>query len=230
MLKKIKVLVVEDEAIVALDIKNTLINLNFEVTDIVTNYEDALNSARKNKPDILLTDIYLGNSKNGIEIMKDIQKIALTPTIYLTALTDDTLINEAIKTNPISYMIKPFKRNDLKSAILLAMYKRTRAQKETIQNECKKLGFGFYFNEKYKTLYYDNVIIKLNTREQKLLSILIEAKGQIVPLETLEYLIWPEGSVSSSTLRTLIYRLRAKLEYKLIEIVPFAGCKLVYHH
>jgi len=194
----------------------------------VTNYEDALNSARKNKPDILLTDIYLGNSKNGIEIMKDIQKIALIPTIYLTALTDDILFNEAIKTEPVSYMVKPFKRDDLKSAILLAVYKMTKSQKEIIHNECKKLEFGFYFNEKHKILYYENTIIKLNGREQKLLSILIAAKGQIVPLETLEYLIWPTGSVSNSTLRTLIYRLRTKLEYKLIEIVPFAGCKLVY--
>ncbi len=228
-MEKTKILIVEDETIVALDIKNALIKLGFEVTGMVTNYDDALKSAKSNRPDILLSDIRLENSKNGIEIAQEIQKIAPTPIIYLTAFSDDETISDAIKTNPISYMIKPFKRDELKLNILLAKYKMTKSNEVTIPNDCIKLGFGFYFHEKDKILYFENMSIKLSQKEKELLSILIDAKGQIVTLETLEYLLWSEKPVSSSTLRTLLYRLRAKLEHKLIETIPSVGCRLVPH-
>lgn len=70
----IKILVVEDEIIVALDIEKTLLKLGFKVTNKVTNYDDAIKSVKKNKPDIVLMDIKLKNSKDGIETAKDIQK------------------------------------------------------------------------------------------------------------------------------------------------------------
>lgn len=66
----IKILIVEDETIVALDTKSTLIKLGYEITDIVTNYDDAISSFLSNKPDIILMDIFLKNSLSGIEISK----------------------------------------------------------------------------------------------------------------------------------------------------------------
>lgn len=226
-MKKTKILIVEDETIVALDIQHALIRLNFEVTDMVTNYDDALQSAKNKIPDILLTDIRLKNSKNGIEIAKDIQKIAQIPIIYLTAFSDDETIREAVKTDPISYMLKPFKRDELKSTILLAIHKISQSKQGQIPNNCKKLGLGFYFHEQDKILYFDNIVIKLSQKEKELLSVLIEAKGQIVTLNTLENFIWSEGAVSNSALRTLLYRLRAKLEHKLIETIPSVGFRLI---
>ncbi len=56
--------------------------------------------------------------------------------------------------------------------------------------------------------------------------ILVEARGSIVSLREMEYYIWPDAPVSNSTIRTLLYRLRAKIEYKLIETIPSIGCKL----
>lgn len=226
-MEKTKILIVEDETIVALDIKHALMQLNFEVTDMVTNYDDALESVKNKIPDVLLTDIHLKNSKNGIEIAKDIQTIAPIPIIYLTAFSDDETIREAVKTDPISYMLKPFKRDELKSTILLAMYKISQSKKGKIPSNCKKLGFGFYFHEQDKILYFENIVIKLSQKEKELLSVLIEAKGQIVTLNTLENFIWSQGTVSNSTLRTLLYRLRVKLEHKLIETIPSAGFRLI---
>lgn len=228
-MEKTKILIVEDETIVALDIKNALLKLGFEVTDMVTNYDDALRSVSQKKPDILLTDIRLENSKNGVEIAKDIQKIHPTPIIYLTAFSDDVTIIEAAGTSPMGYMLKPFNRDELKSNILLAMYKMRQANEETAPQNAKKLGFGFYFEEKEKILYFKNMIIKLSHKEKEFLGILVGAQGQVVSFEALEHLIWPEGPVSESTLRTLIYRLRTKLEHKLIETIPSIGCKLNLH-
>ncbi len=68
-------------------------------------------------------DINLKNSKDGIETAKEIQKIENIPIIYLTAYSDENTIERAIKTNPISYLLKPFKREELKSTILLGLYK-----------------------------------------------------------------------------------------------------------
>ena len=67
----IKILIVEDEIIVALDTKSTLKKLDYDVTDIVTNYDETIQSILDNKPDIILMDIFLKNSINGIEISKE---------------------------------------------------------------------------------------------------------------------------------------------------------------
>lgn len=104
-MQKVKILIVEDEPIVALDIKNTLVKLGHIVTDTVTNHDDALSSIAVNEPDIIFMDIHLENSKNGIETTQDIQKIKNIPVVYLTAFSDDATMQKAIDTNPVSYIL-----------------------------------------------------------------------------------------------------------------------------
>lgn len=229
-MQKTKILIVEDEIIVALDIKATLQDLGFEVVGLVTNYEDALCFIKKQPPDVLLSDINLKDSKSGIDIARDIQKITYIPVIYLTAFSDEETIAEAVKTNPVAYITKPFKREDLKSNILLAQYKIHRQNKTQKPLTCKRLGNGFYFCNKDKVLYFEDMLIKLSIKEKELLSLLVEANGQIVSFSSLEYFIWPHNPISDSALRTLIYRLRAKLEYKLIETIPSVGCKINFFY
>ena len=93
-----KILVVEDEPIVALDIKNAISQCGFSVTDIVDNYDDALLSVKVNEPDIIFMDINLDNSKDGIEIATEIKKRREIPVIYLTAYSDDNTMQRAIET------------------------------------------------------------------------------------------------------------------------------------
>ena len=109
-----KVLIVEDEIIVALDIKNTLNKIGIKVTNFVVNYDEAILNVTMNIPDLILMDINLKNSKDGIETAIAIQKIKDIPIIYITAFNDDLTINRAILTNPIHYMIKPFRIEELK--------------------------------------------------------------------------------------------------------------------
>ncbi len=171
-------------------------------------------------------DINLGNSKDGIETVKDIQKIENIPIIYLTAYSDENTIKRAIETNPISYLLKPFKREELKTAILLGLFKLHKSNQVNIDNKCKSIGFNYYYDVENEILYYKTIPVKLSINEKRLLTILVEAKGAIVSFRELEYLIWPDAPVSDSALRTLIYRLRVKLEYKIIESIPSLGCKL----
>ncbi len=221
-----KILIIEDETIVALDIKRIVKSLGYEVTDTVTNFESAINSVEKNRPDIILSDINLNSDKNGIDIIETIQKKDFIPTIYITAYSDELTIQRAIKTNPMGYILKPFRKDDIKSALLLTIYK---LQNEKIEKNSSfiKLNDGYFYDLKNETLYYNTKPIKLSIKERQLLTILVEAKGNIVSFSDLEYLLWPDAPVSNSSLRTLVYRLRTKLEYKCIETISSIGCKIL---
>ena len=221
-----EILIIEDETIVALDIKRIVKSLGYEVTDTVTNFESAINSVEKNRPDIILSDINLNSDKNGIDIIETIQKKDFIPTIYITAYSDELTIQRAIKTNPMGYILKPFRKDDIKSALLLTIYK---LQNEKIEKNSSfiKLNDGYFYDLKNETLYYNTKPIKLSIKERQLLTILVEAKGNIVSFSDLEYLLWPDAPVSNSSLRTLVYRLRTKLEYKCIETISSIGCKIL---
>lgn len=224
---KLNILIVEDESIVALEIKRALIYLKYNVVDIAKNYDIAISFINKYKIDVVLMDICLKNSKkDGIDTAIDIQKIKNIPIIYLTAYSDELTLSRAIITDPISYLIKPFKREELKSTIMLAEYKLTKTNKKQLHQNCYNLGLGYCYNLKDEILYFEDLFIRLSKNETKLLNILVEGRGTIVPYSTIEYFIWPDGIVSESTLRTLIYRLRGKLDFKLIETISPIGCKL----
>jgi len=221
------ILVVEDEAIVALEIKRTLIKIgDYSVTNIATNYDDAIKYFDEFVPDIVLLDIYLKKSKNGIEIAKEMkQKVSNIPILYLTAFCDDKTINMAVETEPIGYLVKPFKRDDLKTTLQLATYK-IRSQ-EHINSSLFHIGYDYFFDRTNRTLFYKKYPIQLSLKERRLLEVLIDAKGEIVPFYILEEYIWNGNPVSQSAIRTLLYRLRGKLEYKLIETIPSFGLRLL---
>ena len=89
---KIDILIVEDEAIVALEIKRSILKMDFSVSGMVINFDDAIKSIKEKLPNIVLLDIHLKNSKDGIETAKAIKQIADIPIIYLTAFCDDQTI------------------------------------------------------------------------------------------------------------------------------------------
>lgn len=226
-MEKTKILIVEDESIVALDIKRTLEKMDYEVTNMAYDYQGAIKSVEINRPDLILMDVNLGNSKDGIETAKEIKTYHDIPIIYLTAFSDEQTINRAIETNPVRYLIKPFKREELKSNILLGLNK-TKTKKEGLYENKALLHIGedYYFDMQKSKLYLNKMSINLGSKEELLLQLLLESKGEIVPFSHIEYMIWGTNSISESTLKTLIYRLRTKLDYKFIETVQSVGCKI----
>ena len=223
-----KILIVEDETIVALDTKSTLTKLGYEVIDIVTNYDDAISSFLDKQPDIILMDIFLNNSLSGIEISKKINEISNTPIIFMSAYCDDEILSQAAKTEPFGYLVKPFNRNDLKSMLNMATYK---LQKKSTYNYLAdgkfKLSHDYYYSlNDYLRIYYENQEIVLTKNERLFLEVLLKAKGEVVSFSAIEHYIWVNKSISDSTLRTLMYRLRSKFNHKLIETVNTLGCKI----
>lgn len=226
-MNKEKILIVEDEAIIAMDIKNIIVKLNYIVTNVVSNTQDVINSIKDNEPDIILMDIDLDGNSDGIQTVELIHCLKYIPVIYLTGFYDDETISRAIQTNPVGYLLKPFSKDELKVAILIGLSKSTTfSEDNSLYKKYKHLGFDYYFDEVNKKLYDNGYVIKLGQKEIKLLNILVEANQESVSFETIIDEIYKDAVVSNDTVRTLVYRLRRKLNYKLISSVPFFGFKL----
>lgn len=121
MNEKSKILIVEDEMVIAANIALQLTALGYEVTGTVSRGEDALNQIKDNPPDILLLDINLKGALNGIETAKVMQKTHNIPVIYLTANIDDAHFNRAKETRPYGFIAKPYKKLDLQRTIELTL-------------------------------------------------------------------------------------------------------------
>jgi len=223
MTEKVKILVVEDEPIAALDIKRTILKLGHMLTDIVSTYDDALKSVQENKPDMIFMDINLENSRSGIDIAQEINRRVNVNIIYLTAYSDEQTIQNAARTNPSGYLLKPFNREEIKSIIII-----TRQKSKFINNENYfSLGYDYFYDLEYDNLFFKDVPIFLSLHEKIFLKFLIEAEGAIVPVAQLEAYIWPDGIMSDSAFRTLVYRLRCKLKFNFIKTIPSFGYKLI---
>lgn len=121
MSDKIKILIVEDEMIIAANISLQLNELGYEVTGIVPRGEEALMQIKSETPDILLLDINLKGSLDGIDTALEMQNTHDIPVIYLTANADDAHFNRAKETRPYAFVAKPFKKLDLQRAIELTV-------------------------------------------------------------------------------------------------------------
>ncbi|WP_331774395.1 response regulator [Sulfurospirillum sp. 1612] len=218
-----KILIVEDESLVAMDLSAILTSSGYAVAGIASNFDDAIALEAQTKPDLVLMDIYLKDSKDGISVATQIKSHHDVPIIYITALNSEEDINRAIMTNPSAYLVKPFDIGALKAAIEIAFLNaHTEEQKGDIG-----LDHEFRFDSKLHQLYYRGGFVKLTKKESELLVLLMESANQVVSLYDIENHIWPEKDYNVNTLRALVSRLRAKLKYKFIETLPAIGYRIV---
>ena len=110
---KPKILVVEDEAIIASDIKRRLEKLGYEVPSTVANGRDAIRLVKEELPDIVLMDILLQGDIDGIETASLIKKEFDLPIVFLSASSDTATIARARSTAPAAYLLKPFKDREI---------------------------------------------------------------------------------------------------------------------
>lgn len=118
---QVKILIVEDEMIIAANIAMQLKDLGYSVTATIPRGEEVLPSIAKNPPDIILMDINLKGDLDGVDIVHTIQKKHHIPIIYLTANADDGNFNRAKQTNPYAFISKPFKKMDLQHTLELTV-------------------------------------------------------------------------------------------------------------
>jgi PAS domain S-box-containing protein len=124
-----KIVVVEDERIVARDLEATLTRLGYSVCAVVSSGEEAIQQAEQCRPDLVLMDIVLKGRVDGVEATRIIRERFDIPVIYLTAYADDATFQRAKATLPASYLFKPFKERELRIAVELAIYNQMMRQR-----------------------------------------------------------------------------------------------------
>lgn len=118
-----KILIVEDESIIAEDIADSLIALGYRVTAIVYSAEEALQSVAKERPDLVLMDVNLQGEIDGITAGEQMRTHFQIPVIYLTAYADENTLRRVNSTKPFGYIVKPFEEKNLHTTIQLALHR-----------------------------------------------------------------------------------------------------------
>ncbi|MFA7694349.1 MAG: response regulator [Methanoregula sp.] len=118
-----RILIVEDETIVAMTIEDALHGMGYSVVGPVSTAEDAIQKAGETRPDLILMDIRIQGEKDGIAAAEEINRLYHIPIVYLTAHSDEKTLERAMKTQPYGYLIKPFRDRELHSTIEIALYK-----------------------------------------------------------------------------------------------------------
>ncbi len=155
MERSIKILIVEDEMLIAAKISTLLTELGYEVVGILAHAEDALLQAEENVPDIALLDIRLKGKMDGVELALALQKERELPIIFLTANADEATFNRAKVAKPYAFIPKPFKKVDLQRAIELTISRMAQrhapaSEDEHAENTSFILGDRIFVRQKGK--------------------------------------------------------------------------------
>lgn len=148
----IRILIVEDEFIIAEDLKLQLKKLGYEVTGIANSYDKALDLIRAEEPDLMLVDIKIKGEKDGIELAATVKKTYDFPLIFLTSHADSKTVERAKEVHPNGYLIKPFEREDLYTSIEIAF--ANYVQKKAGEEESKNL------EEEHSAVLNDSIFVK----------------------------------------------------------------------
>ncbi len=167
-MKKTKILVVEDEIIVARDIRNMLVGLGYEVTGVVPGARAAIQKAQETDPDIVLMDVMLQGKVTGVEAAEKIYTDFSIPVVYLTAYADSTTVQRAKKTEPFGYIIKPFEERELQTTIEIALYKykmqmKLKERERRLYTILKSIGDGVIATDKNGSITFMNPLAEILT-------------------------------------------------------------------
>jgi len=221
---KLNILIVEDESLMAMELSETIKSLGYNVLDYATNSKMAKSFINKyHSINLIFMDINLNEQIDGIELYKKLNTQA--NIIYITAYKDDSNISRAIDTNPLGYLVKPYNDAELSAILKLASYKLDK-KSINIDNNFIEIGEGYYFDKDNDKLIYKQLPIKLTKKELELLKLILFSPNNKVSYKMIEIDIYNGEIVSNSAIRTLIYRLRCKLEHKFIENEFNYGIKL----
>ena len=217
-----KILIVEDEEITSIALETYLVSIGFIVTDCVNCANQAHDSIQRQKPDLVITDVMLIGQKTGTELARELYQKYQLPIVFLTAFCDDEILELAKQSNPVGYILKPYKEDELKAILTLALHRL----ESKVSQKCTTIVSidKYLYDEQKKTLSLDNQPISLGVRSEILLEVLLKNRNQVVTYETLIFAIWGDSDYNNlDRLRHLVGRLKQKLDLNSIYSIKNIG-------
>jgi len=219
---KMSVLIIEDDSIVAMHIRETVQGHNHQVVGVVKSAESAFRVAREKAVDIVISDINIEGEMDGISCCKVLQESYHVSVILVSAYNDMATLQNASSLDFTGYLIKPFREDELLTLLDLIALREKR--KEHPQR--KKLNKVFSYCPKHQTLYKEDQVVELSQKEKTFLEALIRANGAIVSYQYFIDMIWDGEEVSDVARRQLVFRLKQKLPGFPLKLVRGVGYKL----
>ncbi len=195
MTAEIRILVVEDERIVAEDLRKSLEKMGYQVASIASSGDRAIKELEKKAVDLVIMDIVIRGEIDGIETAKIIRSRFNIPVVYLTAYTDEEMLRRARITEPFGYIVKPFDEKELHITIEMALYKsgmdnRLRENKEWMSAILNSIGDGIIAIDSQSRIIFMNPIARSMTGREP-----DEAEGK--PLDEVYNIIAKENGEST---------------------------------
>ncbi|PLY11273.1 MAG: DNA-binding response regulator [Arcobacter sp.] len=218
--KHIKILYVEDDEITR---ENGIEYLENYFEHIYESKDglDALKKFEQINPDIIITDIQMPKI-DGLEFIKRVrQKNKEVQIIVLTAYSHKEYLLKAIELQLIKYLMKPIKEYELKAALELCINNLEYNKTNVIQ-----LNENSFFDKYNHTLFVNNELIKLRTKETDLLTLLLNNKDRFVTYEEIENYVWKDFPMTKDALKTLIKYLKQKISKDIISNQNGVGYKI----
>lgn len=213
-----KVLLLEDEYLLSRSIRTYLLANDYFVDDF-DNGKDALDAIESEAYDFFILDI---NTPvvGGLEVLSILNTLCPeTPKIIISAYHDISYISEAFELGCNDYLKKPFNLKELQIRI-------ERLSAKGVDTKCDnviRLSEHYSFHKDTKILYYDNEIEKFSKREHALILLFVSNLGKVLSDENIRSVIWDDEETESSTVRSLVNRVRSKLKEELIENIRGFG-------
>ena len=216
----IKILLLEDDYLYKVSIKEFLEELDFYVDDF-ENGDDALNAIFENSYDLLLLDVRVPGM-DGFSLVEYVRKEKIdVPIIILTSLTDIKDLSKGYELGCNDYIRKPFDMIELKFRIEALIKNHFNSS-----DDCIELELGFKYNIKKSLLYRDEEVVDLSAKELELLSFLVQNRGFFVSIESLHENVWENKDISYADIRMCIKRVREKTDKNFIKTKRFLGYKI----
>jgi DNA-binding response OmpR family regulator len=210
------VVIVEDEVITQRYLQDILSNNDVTISGCFDNAADTLDGLKDLACDMILMDINIKGSVDGIQLARKVLETYTIPVVFITAHNDDATLEELLELAPYGFISKPFSSKEVITTLKIA-YKRYLIHSEVAKTKTSEESTDIIINEYYTysletlALYYDGQSIKLNNKQNKLLEILSKNLNNTVGYEVLISYLWDDDSIADSTLRTLVYSVRKLL-------------------
>ncbi len=163
-----RVMIVEDEIVVAMELEEKLRSMGYTITAIVSSGEAAVERAEETMPDLVLMDIRLHGDIDGIQAAEAIVNRQDIPVVFLTAYADDSTLQRAKRVHPFGYLIKPFSEAELRTTIEISMakhhqFKSIEAEVNSYETSIKLLGAGIILTDENGEVKFLNRVAEVLT-------------------------------------------------------------------